>query len=204
MLRYGKASSGSVLYGPPSVSSPRPLFCTLTGEHLRSRSRVTDYCARHQSRTSPSHQRGSAGARDIASGSKTSSFTCFATHTGRKTCVRTNLAHSRYILTERKVCDGKLPAWEGGVLATASPRPQPIAAADTDVHGRSGQTIQRAFLSQVRCFRNIRECACGWPLGVEHPSKPLVNRPILVRMYGRQVESLQRWPVLPSSTDPNS
>jgi hypothetical protein len=63
----------------------------------------------HQSRISPSPGHGSAAAPDIAFGSRTHSFTYSATHTAKKTCGRTNQAHSRSSLTERKVCSPEAP-----------------------------------------------------------------------------------------------
>jgi hypothetical protein len=72
-----------------------------------------------QSRISPSPRHGSAAAPDIAFGSRTYSFMCFATHTVRKTCDKTNQAHSKSSLTERKVCSLGPHASDGCVVGNS-------------------------------------------------------------------------------------
>jgi hypothetical protein len=66
-------------------------------------------CGLPLSHTNPSPPHGSAAAPGIEFGSRTSSFTYFAIHIGRSICAKTNLAHSRYILTGRKVCSANPP-----------------------------------------------------------------------------------------------
>ncbi len=99
----GKASSGSVLFGRPSVSRhPLPWRPAPCGPAARASRSGTD--AGCQSRVSRGPRPGSASARGIVSGSRTSSFMCSAGHIGRRTCGRTNRAHLKSSLTGPKVC----------------------------------------------------------------------------------------------------